>query len=70
MGFRMGARERARIREALERLRSEINSMTEETVETIGEFRQLIRDFTPKPLRRMIRTKVDRIFGRRKRWGE
>jgi len=59
--------EREGIRKAVERVRREVKTITEEAFSTVHEFTELVRDAVPRPLRRRIRRRIDKVLRRRER---
>jgi len=56
------------LRKVIERVKSDVRSLTDEARQTVDEFRETIREAIPRPLRQRLQKKVDKIlFGRRRR---
>jgi len=59
---------KGKLREAIEQVKSDVQAITGEARETITEMKETAREAVPRPLRRRIQTRVDKVLsGRRRR---
>lgn len=55
------------IKQAVERVKSEVQTITNEAVSTIQDIRSLVRDILrPRPLRRRLQRELDKILRRQR----
>jgi len=58
---------KSRLREAIERVKSDVQDITGEARQTVDELKDTAREAAPRPLRRRIQKRVDTILTRKRR---